>query len=444
VKSGLALLATLLPAVSHAGGFGIPEIGVRRTAMSTVIGRPDDPSAIYHNPAGLALQPGFQLYVSMGLSLLDTEFRLRPWSDTITSDGTTRSSDDFLGAMPDGEGYYGAVKPTRAMGVIPMIAATYEAIPGKLWLGAGVYVGSATGARFADDAVTRYHLLDGYIVAPQAVLSAAYQVTPTLALGVTAGVINMHVKGKRFFYPVIRQGENTTDISSIVGRSPLLELEGEAWAPTYVLGAFGKPHPRVTWGATITGRTDAKLEGPVEVTYSEDVGTEVLIGTQTTTQLLPWAFMGGANFDVTPNVEIGTEFRYWLYRQYKEQRTEVTGIFLVRELVTTKNYEDSWEASAGVRVHDLAAVPGLELMAGFNWDKSPAPARTVTLDQPSFTHFGLHNGARYSFGRYRIGASYIFYHYFVPTIEDSITAPPSNIRGRGTNNIFTASLEVKL
>jgi len=109
-----------------------------------------------------------------------------------------------------------------------------------------------------------------------------------------------------------------------------------------------------------------------------------------------------------------------------------------------KNYRDSWETSGGVRVHDLARVPRLELMAGAQYDRSPAPPETVTLDQPSFTHIGAHSGARWSTGRYRFGASYVHYWYQVPTITDSITAPPSNIRGRGGNNIVTFSLEAKL
>src|SRR5512147_521796 len=126
------------PAPAHAGGFGIPEIGVRRTAMASIIGRPDDPSAIYHNPAGLVLQPGWQLYASFGLSLLDTEFRLAPWDQ----------SERFLGVSPESDGYYAAVQPSRALGVIPMIAATAEVLPGRLVLGAAVYVGNATGAAF--------------------------------------------------------------------------------------------------------------------------------------------------------------------------------------------------------------------------------------------------------------------------------------------------------
>jgi len=70
-----------------------------------------------------------------------------------------------------------------------------------------------------------------------------------------------------------------------------------------------------------------------------------------------------------------------------------------------KNYHDSWEASGGMRVHDLRALPHLEMMLGTQYDKSPAPQETVTLDQPSFSHVGLHTGLRYQAGRYRFGAS---------------------------------------
>ncbi len=448
---GLALSAS----AAQAGGFGIPEIGVRRTGMASIVGRPDDPSAIYHNPAGLALSHGLQLYISCGLSLLDTQFSLAPWSDTVGDHAV--SSDAYLGTA-GANGYYAPVKPTRAMGVIPMIAVTDEVLPGKLWLGGGVYVGNATGAAFDEHAVTRYHLITGYIIAPQAVVTAAYRVLPSLTIGATAGVINLRVHGRRLFYPIIRNKDGTTtDATQLVGTAADLTLDGTAWAPTAVVGVFGQPHPRVTWGATVTMRTDATLEGPVTVKLSDPAplvvdtdgdgvpdAPDTLRGTQQTSQLLPWAFMAGANFDVTPNVEIGTELRYWLYRQYQKQETDVTGIFLVRKLETQKNFHDSWETSGGVRVHDLPAAPALDLMMGMQYDHSPAPPSTLTLDQPSFSHWGLHSGVRYTFGRYRVGASYIHYWYQIPSVGDSVTAPPTNFTGHGANNIFTASLEVRL
>jgi long-subunit fatty acid transport protein len=236
------------------------------------------------------------------------------------------------------------------------------------------------------------------------------------------------------------------DISSITGTSPHLVLDGSGWAPTWSIGAFGQPHPRVTWGAAIIGRVDATLQGPITITYSQDAPSpgDTLVGTQKTNQLLPWTFQAGVNFDLTPHVELATDVRYWLYRQYTNQHTDVTGIFLVRSLDTEKDYHDSWQSSAGVRVHDLAAAPALELMAGAHYDHSPAPPETLTLDQPSFKHAGVHSGVRYSFGRYRVGLSYIHYWYFVPTVTDSHTFPPSNFKGEGTNNIVTLSAEVTL
>lgn len=426
-----AVLAITLGS-AHAGGFVIPDIGVRRTAMAAVIGRPDEGAAIYHNPAGLRLQHGWHLYLSMGLAVIRSEFQLHSWAE----------SDRFLGITPDSDGYYEPIKPTRAMGVIPMLALTGELIPNKLVMGAGIYVGNAQGAGFGENAVTRYHLIDGYVVAPQAVLAASYQVTDTLALGASAGILNLRIHGRREVFPIV----NGTDISNITGTRPELVLDGTGWAPSWSAAAFGKPHPRVTWGATVTGRIDATMSGPVVITFSDDasVPNDQLSGTQTTTQLIPWAFMAGANVDVTPHLEIGAEARYWLYRQYKKQHTDVVGIYLVRELETMKNYNDSWQVSGGARVHDLAAVPNLELMIGTHFDRTPAPSSTLTLDQPSFKHIGIHSGARYTAGRYRIGASYLRYFYDVPTVTDSTTSPPSNFRGHGANHIFTLSVEASL
>jgi long-subunit fatty acid transport protein len=426
-------LVIALAGTARAGGFGIPEYGVRRTAMAAVIGRPDELSCIYHNPAGLVLSDQWRFYISAGLSLLSTEFELAPWDE----------SNDLLGVTPEASGYYKPVKPQRAFGVIPMIAVGGPIRQvDKLYAGAALYVGNATGAKFDKNAVTHYHLIDGYIVAPQLTVAAAYKLRDDLAVAATAGVIYFKVHGRRYVYPILMG----TDVRSLTGTKPDLVLDGSAWAPIWSVGVYGKPHPRITYGAAIFGRVDATLEGPINVTFDQDATNpgDKLTGTQHTGQMLPWTAQAGVNVDVAPTVEIGTELRYWLYRQYKRQHTDIDGIQILRQLHTENNSNDSWEISGGVRVHDLAAAPGLELMAGAHYDRTPAPTKTVTLDQPSFSHIGLHSGARYSFGRYTLGASYIHYWYQVPTITDSATTPPSNVRGHGTNNIFSLSMEARL
>ncbi len=426
-----------------AGGFGIPEVGVRRTAMASIIGRPDDLSAIYHNPAGLVLQHGWQLYASLGLSRLSTRFQLAAWN----------GSDAYVGS-PGNDGYYPAVRPRRAYGVIPMLAASAELVPDRLVIGAALFVGNATGAAFADDGVTRYHLIDAYVVAPEGAIAAAYRFSDALSLGASLGVIDARVHLHRIQYPVI----NGADVSRFLGKGSSVTLDGSDRKPVWTLAAFGRPLPHVSWGASVTGRVDVTLSGQVELKTGGDVFPAYFTfdGTQTTRQLLsPWTFAAGGNVDVTPQVELGAEGRYWLYRQYKVQRTEIKLPALeplvpaetldnLGHLESRKDYRDSWQVSGGARVHDLAAVPALEAMAGVQYDRSPAPSATVTLDQPSFTHWGAHAGLRYQLGRYRIGASYIHYWYQVPTITDSQTSPPTNMRGSGGNNIVTASLEVAL
>lgn len=430
-----AAAVALVASTAHhasAGGFTVPEVGVRRTAMATIVGRPDDASAIYHNPAGLILSRGVGLYLAFGVAHLDIDLRVKPWAE----------SDRFLQMTPEADGYYALAHPRRSDGVVPMLAMTWAVRPDKLVLGLGAYIGNATGASFDPDGVTRYHLVEGYVIAPQLSASAAVRVTPGLTLGATLGVMNLRVHAEREVYPIL----SGVDASSFIGTRARLELDGSAWAPSWTIAAFGQPHPRVTWGLTATGRVDATLEGPVEVTFSDDAGTpgDTLVGRHRTSQLLPWQGSAGIAVDATDHLEIDGEFRYWLYRQYEQQRTEVTGIALLRELVTEKHYHDSWAVSAGVRVHDLAALPGIELMAGAQFDRSPAPPETVTLDQPTFSHPGAHAGVRWTRGRYRFGASYVHYWYLVPQIDNSTTSPPSNMRGAGSNTIVTVSVEARL
>lgn len=425
------VLLAVTPGTAAGGGFALPEMGVRRTAMAAEIGRPDEPSAVLHNPAGLILLGGTHLYVSMGLSLLRTQFRLHPWDQ----------SDEFLGVGPEADGYYAPTRPDRAFAVLPMLVATTEVLPHRLVAGAALYVGNATGSRFPEDAVTRYHLIEGYVVAPVASLTAAYRIAPWLSAGLGLGLMNIRIHGRRDVFPVI----GGADVSGFLGKDTELVIDGSAWVPTWTAGLYLEPVPRVTIGATVIGKSEATLSGPVEVNIGDDVGGGTMSGTQATRQLLPWTFMGGINVDALPFLEVGAELRYWLYRQYDEQRTDVDGILFVTQLVTPKNYRDSYEVSGGVRLHDIDPLPaGLELMLGWHYDRTPAPRDTVSLDQPTFSHVGLHSGLRYRRGRYRLGLSYIHYWYKVPTITGSVTMPPSNIRGSGGNNIITASFEATL
>lgn len=423
---------------ARGGGFAVPEVGTRRTAMGAVVGRPDEPSAVYHNPAGLSLLPGTHLFVSLGVSLPDTDIRLAAWP----------GSAPYQTRFPvDGQGYYPPAVPTRAVGAIPMIVASTNVVSDALWAAVSLYVPNATGAAFADDSVVRYHLVDSYLVAGYAGLTVACRPLPWLTVAAGASLIHVRVHAVRRLFPVL----GGTDYRFLLGDDASLSLDGEDTTAGWNAGLLLRPLPRLTIGASVIGRTDATLRGDVAISPGETSPFRApFTGTQSTALLIPWTVMAGANVDVTRGIELGAELRYWVYSQLQSQHTDVEGIALLKALDAPKSYRDSWHLSGGARFHDDAL--GLEAMVGGHYDRTPAPDETVSLDSPSFNHSALHMGLRYAFGppaaggarRYRLGLSWEHIWYLERRTHGSLTQPPSNFAASGQNDIVTLSLEVAL
>src|SRR5437868_476976 len=78
----LALSLFLVSEAAQAGGFSISILGGRRTGMQAMLGAPDDLTALFHNPAGLADQPGTRFHFSASTTFFSTEFQLRPLDPT--------------------------------------------------------------------------------------------------------------------------------------------------------------------------------------------------------------------------------------------------------------------------------------------------------------------------------------------------------------------------
>jgi long-chain fatty acid transport protein len=422
-----ALLAAASPA--FAGGFAVPEVGVRRTAMGAVIGRPDEPSCIYHNPAGLTLLEGTRLYVNFGVGLLQSKMYLRPWT----------GSDRFITQPVDSSGYYPGATPKVAIGIIPMIVATTSLWRDRLYGALSFNVPNGTGSILPKDGVTRYHLTMGYLITGLWSGTLAWRVSDWLSVGAGVGVMYVRLYGRRYLFPIL----NGQDQSGLLGGDSELTLSGSDTVPNWTAGLLLRPQKEVSFGLTVISRSDATLTGPVKIDINEfNLHVD---GSQRTGMVVPWTLLAGANVDIHPRVEIGVEYRYYFYSAYKSQHTALKDIPFIDELDTPKNYSDSWQIAGGVRVHSLPRLPGLELMAGGHYDRTPAPGNTVSLDQPTFSHYGFRFGARYTLrDRYRLGFSYTRYWYLIPTVEDSLTTPPSNFKGSGGNNILTVSFEAIL
>jgi long-subunit fatty acid transport protein len=449
---GATLGATLVggATAAHAGGFGTPEFGTRRTAMAATVARADDGSAVFHNPSGLSMLDGTHFYVSMGGAAIGTEFRIRPWGPDDPDTGEPESN-AYVGAPVDADGYYPATSPERSFAVLPMLVAVHEILPEELWGAVSIYPVNATGAKFADSAVTRYHLKDGYIVAPVLSLSAAYKPLPWLSIGGSAGLMYLKLKGNRLLYPKLKPSPDAEviDVEAIAGTQSELKLDGSGWGFQWNFGATVTPFDWLAVGLAVSGKVAPTMKGGFAIDYGDDSPRpdSGLSGTQETDFLIPWNFLAGVAIDVLPQLEVAVDFRYWLYSQYDEQTTRIFGLedLGLTELRTPKNFNDSWQISGGVRVHGLERLPGWEFMLGVHQDQTPAPPETLTLDQPSFSHFGIHTGARVGFDRYRVALTWTHYWYDIPTLTSgSLGFPPLNFTAEGYNNIVSLVFEATL
>ena len=76
--AGIALAASCVfsGSAAQAGGFSNPDFGIRRLGMFAVTARPDDPTAVFHNPAGLTLMDGTHFYHAQSWFFLNLGMRL--------------------------------------------------------------------------------------------------------------------------------------------------------------------------------------------------------------------------------------------------------------------------------------------------------------------------------------------------------------------------------
>jgi long-subunit fatty acid transport protein len=428
----VALLLCWAPADALGGGFGVPDIGARKTSMGAVVGRPDDLSAIYHNPAGLVLSRGTNLYLATGLMLPASAFELRPWA----------GSDRYLVEQPGANGYYSPVGPDRAFGVIPMLTASSDLGRDDLAIALSIYFPNAVGGSFPEGSTARYHLITSYLVAGHLTAAIAYRPHRFIAVGVAGSLIHVRTAARRFLYPVL----GGMDLGGLLGSNAELSIDGQDWKGQATLSFLLTPHRRLSVGAALLTRVNVELDGAVTLRAGTDSLTPFTwSGTQSTSLFFPWTLQVGANVDVLPWLELGLEIRHYFYADFVEQRTTIEGIPMLKELVIPKRYHDSTQASGGLRAR-LPFHPPLELMAGLHYDRTPAPSSTVSLDQPSFNHLGLHTGLRYRLGpRLRLALSYAHFFYLERGTERSAQeSPPSNYRASGHGNMFTLVTEIFL
>jgi len=409
----VALVAAVLSLQGQAvaGGFSNLDAGGRRAGMFAVTARPDDASAIFHNPAGLTLLEGTQFYHSQTWSYIDMGMRF------YDSEGVLRPAHDM--------------QPDWNVGLLPFFGAVTDLHTERLRVGLGVYAPNAYGASLPDNEPTRYHVTKALFVAARTTGTVAYKLTDRLSLGVGVSAIFVYLRGERVMNPLVMNDpdQRFRPQSETEPYDSLLEMAGHdvTWGAN--VGLLFEMLPGLRLGAAFTRGSAVELEGDVTVKLPDD-STEST--GHTTTMTIPFTLRGGLNWEIAPDVEIGADIYYWHYQVYQEQRTTLDKPLLnIDEIISPKNYGNSWNWCLGMLYRPW---PGLELMAGYQEDYTPIPEQTFSLDTPLPDMKGVSLGLRWqATDTLRLGVAVVRNWYELIEVQRSLTDPPTNAKGYGGN-----------
>lgn len=480
----LGALECFMPQSADGGGFHISILGVRRAGMMTNLARPDDVTALFHNPAGLADLKGTRFHLSSGVTLLGNHTKLAALDPMrfpeINPDGCGTGSNAPCPWPIGADGYYQAeFKPESYIGVVPYLGVSHNmgehsSSLKNLTLSAALYAPGAYGADLGENKPTSYFVTKGLFVVAAATLGAGYRVNEKWSFGAA------------FSYTYMRLGYaqslSTTDVMTAEGEEPdattqlaqqiigdmELDYTGDDHGFGWTFSTLYSPTRWLSFGFTYAGFTSARFEGDLSVSPigSPNRGLKPIENDQFNALLdfagiklphglivempIPHSLQFGVSVHPSPRFEVGLDFRLWLYSMYDRQLMEPIydpnepGNEPITEesLSSDKNYSESYEIALGFLYRPFLNDQ-LELMAGIGFDKSPVPDETFTIDNPSMDQIVLSLGIRSRLGAWQLGFAWMMINYLERDIRTSAASPPVNVIISGTSHIPTIEVSYR-
>ncbi len=447
-KSGWLVVMVCLwcPGGASAGGFTIIEIGAKKTGMMTSVANPDDLSAVFHNPAGIADLRGNRFLIYNGVAFVNAGARVKAWP----------GSESYVDKPVDDEGYFqGTIKPTRTFGIMPMLVGSTDFgwEQGPVWA-LSAYVPEFAGGFFPREEPSRYVMIEGFLMSGAVALSTAYRLPGALSflsLGTSLGVRVFYQQGEAYQRFNLDDQGNGLDIYA--------QRKGTDYRPLYNFGLTADLPKGFTLGAMFVGGTPVRIKGKITLSEPDDEIQPLLTSVDQSLSLLktydmtnelqmPHGIAVGLAWHALDSLELAADYRHWFYSSFEEQRMYhnidvalIPGQPLVKNpMVTPKDYGDSWTVSAGALGRPFA-IP-LDLMAGWTFDHSPVPDHTLTMEQPFVDLTGVSVGSRYRLGKdWRVALTYYHYWYLRDQVDNSILDPPQNLIFEGSSDVVSFQLE---
>ncbi len=364
-----------LSSLSHGSGFLIYEHGAAAMAMGgAFVALANNPSAVFHNPAGIAFLDGTQ--ISLGTTLITSNTSLN-----LTNLATTVE--------------------TVSQWFYPSTFYISHKINDRIAVGFGFFSPYGLGTKWPEDYALKYISTEDdmktFFFNP--VVAVKLDENFSVAVGVT------YVHSTLEFDRV--NLVNLTAYGGSVYEAPII-VKGNGDAFGLNAGAFYKGE-NFSLGFNWRGGFDLDLEGDLKLdnsnipaVFQAAVPTEADVAT---TFHMPHILGFGAAFNLTESLIFTADFHYILWSSFDEFAIEVDNPDPVPD--ETETFEENWKDSYVIRGGFQYMVnENFALRAGFLYDKTPQPVEYMDPILPDANRWAITGGFGYKSGNFVIDVAY--------------------------------------
>jgi long-subunit fatty acid transport protein len=271
--AALAVGLWLAPALAHAGGFEVPDLGTVPIGRGAAfVARADTLDAYHYNPAGLSKLPGPNLLVVGNVVHLRNEFTRRgSGMDVLPPDNDGTLVNDPAVDPNTGEPWP-TVRNGQRFGPAPMFVFSWGDVGTK---GLALYLGVAPpsgfgGHSWSREGAQRYTIRKGDFFFLGTGVGLAYRVNRWFSFGATflVGMFTAH------FDVATRQGATGLNMNEDLAGDNDVEIEvRDLFVPSGQLGVLSQPLDWLELGASVRLPMRTRAQGSLKYTPNPDGNT---------------------------------------------------------------------------------------------------------------------------------------------------------------------------
>ncbi len=380
------LLVVLLPAISFAGG---PVHGSKASAMGTAfVAVADDPSAMAFNPAGITQLKGTNIYGGATFVIPSTTYKSPSGEEEDT---------DFQIFFP------------------PHLYVTSDFSTKDVRFGMGIFSPFGIGGRKWDnEGLTRYVSTENMIATLWINPTIAYQVLPTLSIGLGAEYMLSQNKAERMInQSLLGAGDGELN----------LKAKGDGWG--YDFGILFKPDEKISFGFAYRSRIKVKHTGDIKLKNIAPALQPLFGGSEFSTDMQTTAtFPDIVSFGVAYRLSKKFTFAFDL-EQARWSSFNKADLDIENEVPaagftdssTSLDWKDVWTIKIGA---EYMMNEKFALRGGYAYVPTPVPDHTLDAGNPDSDQHNFSIGFGYKKDKLTIDFFYIVGFYESRKVNNAI------------------------